>query len=140
MSGVPTADAAPEVSDFNERAFYVDPSTDVCKCIEAEKQLAVRLRWTNLFDAGGTLIGTPPDGARHSRGQAVVPAWTRKWDACGPLMVQIGLYPIDGADHGTAYIWVFKDLKCLAQVKAAEHPSKEAAVRFAIVSAAITAL
>lgn len=103
--------------------------------LQAEKHLAELRGWTNLVDAGNALIGTPLHGG--IRGQAAVPRWTREWTACAPLMVEMGVYPIDGTDHGTAYIWVYKNLKCLAQVKVAEHPSKEAAVRFAIVMAAI---
>jgi hypothetical protein len=106
--------------------------------LQAERRLAELRGWTNLVDAGNALIGTPPHGG--VRGQAAVPCWTREWTACAPLIVELSIFPIDGTDHSTAYIWVFQNLRCLAQVKAAEHPDKEAAVRFAIVSAAIAAL
>jgi hypothetical protein len=106
--------------------------------LQAERRLATLRGWTNLVDAGKALIGKPPCGG--VRGQAAVPCWARKWTACAPLMVELGIYPIDGTDHGTAYIWVFKNLRCLAQVKATAHPDKEAAVRFAIVMAAIATL
>lgn len=56
--------------------------------IAANKRLAELLGWTNLIDAGGALVGTPPDGAAESRGQAMVPNWAGDWAAAGPLVAE----------------------------------------------------
>lgn len=73
-----------------DRRFYV---VDIDKEIAAEHRLAGLLGWTNLFIAGGSLIGTPPSGAPQCRGQAAVPRWTRDWKACGPLLVEHNVWP-----------------------------------------------
>lgn len=56
--------------------------------MDANRRLAELLGWTNIFDVGGALLGTPPGGSPASRDQAKVPDWTGDWLACGPLMVQ----------------------------------------------------
>lgn len=61
--------------------------------LDAERDLASALGWSNLVNVGHALLGTPPDGGLNSRGQAMVPMWTRDWSACGPLMVQYGVVP-----------------------------------------------
>lgn len=59
--------------------------------IEIERELAVARGWTHLMNINDVWLGTPSDGAPNSRGQAVVPQWARKWEFCGPLMVEHGL-------------------------------------------------
>lgn len=51
-------------------------------------QLAALLGWTNIYDQGDSLIGTPPPGHPECRGQALVPKWLGDWQALGPLMVE----------------------------------------------------
>lgn len=43
--------------------------------LKLNQQLAENLGWTNIVDVGGTLLGTPPDGAPNSRGQTMIPNW-----------------------------------------------------------------
>lgn len=59
--------------------------------IEANRRLAELMGWTGIFDAGGALLGTPPDGAPNCRGQAAVPDWIGCWEACGPLIGQFAI-------------------------------------------------
>lgn len=56
--------------------------------IAANKRLAELLGWSGLVEVGGSLLGTPPDGAPNSRGQALVPDWMGDWAAAGPLLAQ----------------------------------------------------
>lgn len=56
--------------------------------IEANRRLAELLGWTEIFDVGGALLGTPPPGAPACRNQAKVPDWTGDWRDCGPLMTE----------------------------------------------------
>jgi len=55
---------------------------------EANRRLAELLGWTNIFDVGGALLGTPPDGEPQCRSQAKVPDWTGDWRECGPLLAR----------------------------------------------------
>lgn len=101
--------------------------------IHAERFYATRAGWTNLVEAGGSLVGTPPAGAEDSRGQAAVPRWARDWNACGPLMVEHRLIWLINDGH------VFAGLpngRVLAATALADHPDEDAAVRHAIVMAA----
>jgi hypothetical protein len=58
------------------------------EAMHANRRLAELLGWTDIFDVGGALLGTPPGGSPASRDQAKVPDWTGDWLACGPLMIQ----------------------------------------------------
>lgn len=113
------------------------------KQLQAEKQLAIALGWTNLVESGGTLLGTPPDGGESSRGQAAVPKWARDWAACGPLLSTynitvdaLGFTPADqhvvtsygSADHHFVLIPV------------SEWPSRDEALLYAITTAAFVRL
>lgn len=61
------------------------------KYTEANKRLAIALGWTEIKEVAGALLGTPPDGAPGSRGQAMVPDWCGDWSACGPLIAKHSL-------------------------------------------------
>lgn len=104
------------------------------KYLEAQKRLAELRGWTNIEDAGGALVGTPPDGAHASRGQAMVPQWCSDWNACGPLMVEYGCYPSEEPDalFGVPRIWV--DAASYS-APIADHPSRDVAVMHSIVLA-----
>lgn len=65
--------------------------------MDAEEALAQLRGWTNVRRIGGTILGTPPDGAPNSRGEAVVPKWARDWTACGPLIFEYSLLVSAGA-------------------------------------------
>jgi hypothetical protein len=56
--------------------------------LDSNRRLAQLLGWTNIFDVGGALLGTPPAGESSCRGQAKVPNWSGDWRDCGPLMVE----------------------------------------------------
>lgn len=102
----------------------------------ADLHLAMALGWTNLFNAGGSLIGTPPTGGENSRGQAAVPRWTSDWDACGRLMVDLEIEPTFYPENAAAWADGDTDMTALY----CDHPSKNQAVMFAIVHAAIEKL
>lgn len=105
----------------------------LAKQLQAELQLATATGWTNVIDAGNVLIGTPPGGADNSRGQAQVPAWTRDWRACGPLIGALDL-SIDCAadDTGFVVINIGSGLDDYVQVSVADWPGKDEALRYAL--------
>ena len=109
------------------------------KQLQAEHDLATAIGWTNLVDAGGPLIGTPPSGAEHSRGQAPVPAWSRDWRLTGPLLAALNLC-VDTAfsDAGLVVVSFGFGLEEYIQVLASEWPSRDEAVQYAITLAART--
>lgn len=101
--------------------------------LAAEQALATAKGWTNIIDAGGVLLGTPPEGAPDSRGQAAVPCWARSWEACGPLMLEYGL--IWMLQNGVVFAGDHSG-KALAATGLDEHAGINAAVRYAFVQAA----
>lgn len=106
--------------------------------MQANRRLAQLLGWTAIFDAGGSLLGTPVDGARHSRGQALVPDWCNDSSACFSLLQRASweLNIANPALLGGA------DLICIdnIEVTIADHPNQCAALRYAIVLAQIARL
>lgn len=93
---------------------------------EANRKLAASLGWTSIFEVGNSLMGTPPDGAPRSRGQALVPDWCGDWLAAGPLAAQYRLSVacmVKGVSVGGEY------------QQYAEHTSRDHAVRYLIVLA-----
>lgn len=54
-------------------------------CLATNKRIAALKGWTNINELGGSLIGTPPEGVYHSRGQRLVPNWTGDKAACFEL-------------------------------------------------------
>jgi hypothetical protein len=62
--------------------------SDAVANMTANRRLAELLGWTDIFDIGGALLGTPPPGAPACRNQAKVPDWTGDWRDCGPLLVE----------------------------------------------------
>jgi hypothetical protein len=59
--------------------------------LDANRRLAELMGWTNIFQVSGALLGTPPDGAAQSRGQARVPDWNGDWRDCGRLLERYGI-------------------------------------------------
>jgi len=59
--------------------------------LDANRRLAELMGWTNIFEVIGALLGTLPDGAAQSRGQARVPDWNGDWRGCGPLLGRDGI-------------------------------------------------
>ncbi|WP_300752190.1 hypothetical protein [Janthinobacterium sp.] len=98
------------------------------KVIAANKRLAELLGWTNLIDAGGALVGTPPDGAADSRGQAMVPNWAGDWAAAGPLLAQFEISPLFMSNYVAARAWY--------EPYSAHGGDRDATARFAIARAA----
>jgi hypothetical protein len=107
----------------------------------ANMRLAMLLGWTNLFAAGGALLGTPPAGAPSCRGQAPVPNWCGDWGAAGPLL---------GA-YGIRLGWVHEDMSARGGVNTrrctehfveaqADHQCSDDALRMVVVRAASAAL
>ncbi len=96
------------------------------------KTLAQLLGWTDLVELGGSLLGMPPGGAPDSRGQALVPDWLGDWRDCGPL--------IEMANIDILCWWPDQFEVDRAIVVCADHASRDAALRHAIVLAAIDVL
>ncbi len=105
--------------------------------IKAELQLAIALGWTNLVDAGGTLVGTPPGGGTNSRDQAAVPRWSRDWNACGPLLSTYNM-ALDVMGHETRF--VIADFGGgdydFVHIAVPDWPTQDDALRYAITVAA----
>lgn len=113
------------------------------KYIDAEKSLAESLRWSDVHwsDECQNLVGIRPDKpAPDDGGRYLVPHWTRSNASAFELMVEHGCYPTEGKHNESELIWIFADLRCLAEANVGDHPGKEAAVRFAIVRAVIANL
>jgi hypothetical protein len=107
----------------------------------AEWQLATALGWKNLFNAGGTLVGTPPDGGPRSRGQAAVPRWARDDAASFDLMVQHDRWPVYSNVLGAEVVYVVSTTSTdrgVPPVRIAAFSSKKTAVRMAVI-ASVTA-
>lgn len=98
--------------------------------IRAEVRLATSLGWKNIQeDDHGRLTGL----FRNDTGIRFIPPWTRDWVAFGGLMARMDIYP-----------WVDSDLVHIVAapreyepVNVNDHPSKEAALMYAGVMAAI---
>lgn len=103
--------------------------------LDADRHLAEALGWTNLFNAGGALLGTPPTGGENSRGQAAVPRWTLDDASSFSLEVE---YTLSIWQSDTVEI---QDVDGIFVTKAnyEDHPTRKDAVRYAIVIA-VTAL
>lgn len=99
--------------------------------IAAEHRLATLLGWVRQ-----------PEGHWHSKTAPIswyVPQWARDWSACGQLMVAHGCYPKE--------IWLSSviEIRCPGwpegfRVRVKDHPTKDAAIRYAIVMAVIDKL
>lgn len=102
------------------------------KQLQAEKQLAIALDWTNLVEVGDSLLGTPPGGADNSRGQAAVPRWTRDWSAGGTLITGHDIDVMLSDDKAAYIAHSGLSFRPLAKVYVSEHSSKDAAALYAI--------
>ncbi|HEX5806421.1 MAG TPA: aminoacyl-tRNA synthetase [Macromonas sp.] len=100
-------------------------------CIAQERHLAQLLGYQHIeecYESAGTLW----DGAQP------LPAWTRDWAACGPLLVRYSI-PIHfpecsgGAEPDHADIGA-------SQVRFSDHPNRDRALMFGIVKEAIRRL
>lgn len=74
--------------NLGEQAAAASQRRPMLRGMELNKAIAERTGWTELFDAGGVLLGKPPCGFPHGRGQAMVPNWSGNWGDCGPLIAQ----------------------------------------------------
>lgn len=100
-------------------------------CIAKERQLAQLLGHHQIEECYES-VGTLWDGAQK------LPAWTRDWAACGPLLAQHGLSLVfltpddadqpEGAEIGQTLVHF------------ADHPSRERALMFGIVKEVIRRL
>lgn len=109
------------------------------KYTEANKRLALAFGWADIVEVGGALLGTPPDGALGSRGQAMVPDWCGDWRECGPLvpMYCCGLI-ISAKTSAAASGDSARNTKW--SERHVDHASKEAAIMYSIVCASIESL
>lgn len=100
-------------------------------CVAKERHLAQLLGHHNVeefYENAGTLWEDA-----HA-----LPKWTRDWNACGPLMTQYDLTVHFHSDpkhpHGDSIHIDAITVRC------ADHPTKDHAVRYAIVKAVISYL
>jgi hypothetical protein len=105
---------------------------------QANWRLAHLLGWTAIFDAGGSLLGTPVDGALNSRGQALIPDWCNDSAACFSLL-QSNSWELNIANPA---LLGGADLICIdnIEVTITDHPDQCAALRYALVLAQIARL
>lgn len=106
---------------------------------DLNRRLAPLLGWTNIIELGGALLGTPPAGQPHCRGQAQVPNWAGDWRDCGPLIGQYGMSVGRTALDAIATCRGL-DLYGPGIEAFADHESEDAAMRSAIVSSVIAKL
>lgn len=115
------------------------------KYLEAEKRLAELLGW-KCVQLGGSLDGlSMPENWLHGiwpiDGEGgLVPQWCRDWSACGPLMVEHGVWPFIQPD---GYVDTFisgMEPDPDIDTPLSDHPDRETAVRYAIVQAVIAKL
>ena len=101
------------------------------KYTEANKRLAAAKGWTDIVEVGGALLGTPPDGAPGSRGQAMIPDWCGDWRECGPLQVGINIEweRSRGQQSRVTATWLYGARYALLR----DHNSRCNAVRYVIV-------
>jgi hypothetical protein len=100
-------------------------------CVAKERHLAQLLGIHNIeefYESAGSLW--------HDAKK--LPKWTRDWQACGPLIAEYGLTVAccDNADDKTASIVQVGT----TQVHFSDHPSRDQAIRYAIVKAVIAKL
>ena len=115
--------------------------------IEANRQLATLKGWTNIKAIIGcsglpqALIGSPPWKSPNSRQEARVPDWCGDWDACGKLLGEylIGIWPWPSMAVASAHCDSGVYEAPAAGADYYEHEHRDAALRYAIVLAAIKA-
>jgi len=94
--------------------------------------------WTNITpvnDAHGTLLGEPPDGAKNSRGQALVPDYCGDWRHAG-----LALSAYTGSSVWTDQAYAYAKLQDCENTVAlreliADHPTLDTAIKTAIIRA-----
>lgn len=101
------------------------------KYLEAEKRLAELLGWEDHTALNG-VWRTPRFNYVPSY---EVPQWCRKWNACGPLMVEHVYRMQIITDVLDPQVTINMHVESIN-----DHPDKDTAVRFAIVQAVITKL
>lgn len=115
------------------------------KYLEAEKRLAELLGWKKEYRGEYQFqvkMAIDLKGSEH----ADYPQWCRDWTACGPLMVEYNLSPEFDNKHGCVSIEyherAYNDYHGYYRVHEhyANHPTKDTAVRYAIVHAVIAKL
>jgi hypothetical protein len=106
--------------------------------LNVERKLALLKGWTEIVRIGSSFLGNPPAGAHSCRGQAQVPRWCRDWNATGPLIGEHDIDILNTAKEAVSTYsegdaqWLLHDVP--------DFPSKDAALRYAIVIGAITQL
>lgn len=98
-------------------------------CIARERHLAQLLGHRQIEECYES-VGTLWDGAQK------LPAWTRDWAACGPLLVRFGIsIDFEPADGEAGLVDVGA-----TRIRLADHPSPDRALMFGIVKEAIRRL
>lgn len=100
-------------------------------CIAKERHLAQLLGHHQIEECYES-VGTLWDGAQ------ALPAWTRDWAACGPLLARYGLSIVFEATDG-ALEPTCADIG-MTRVHWVDHPSRERALMFGIVKEVIRRL
>jgi hypothetical protein len=107
--------------------------------IAAERELAELLGWTNvkynLETTSPTGFGKPPNELWN----CALPKWTRDWSACGPLIGEYGLQ-VEAADDDYIVVKYAPRNCAFLRFPINDHPTKDDAIRYAIVQAVIAKL
>jgi hypothetical protein len=97
-------------------------------CVAQERHLAYLLGHHNIeecYESAGTLW----------ENTQALPQWTRDWNACGPLMVKYDITPHYESEAGQVHSSSVTIGKIV--VHFSDHPTRDQAVRYAIVKAVI---
>ena len=98
-------------------------------CIAKERHLAQLLGHRQIEECYES-VGTLWDGAQK------LPAWTRDWAACGPLLARYGIsIAFEAADDDADQVAIGA-----TRIRLADHPSPDRALMFGIVKEVIRRL
>lgn len=94
--------------------------------------------WTRIVQVGSapfSMLGTPPDGAPNSRGQAMIPDYCGDWRHVGRALASYTKSSV-WTDEIFCYV-VLRDLESHVAMREmiADHPSLDAAMRTAVIKA-----
>lgn len=104
-----------------------------------EKKLAEALGWINIVSNGSSLLGKPPTGLPECRGQALIPAWTRDWAACGLLIGEYNVRITPNTRLNSVYTMTKPDTKSFV-ADYEDYSCKHEAIMWAIVEASLASV
>ena len=101
------------------------------------KTIAELHGWSNIFEIGNSLMGTPPEGNYSVRGQAMVPDWAGDWSQCGPLMTKYKCYPVRSVNDSVVEAQAFNHSAFAVSTLTYRFPDEDTAIRWVICESVI---